>query len=256
LRTALSNLPRPRQFSQAQRIGYGSTARTRGAAVQGETKYFDCSLTGQGISAVTGSWVAGTLLDPTTTVNLGSAAVATPLCLFAPTVGAGLNQRIGRMVKMMKVRVSGTITVQAQTAQAAPPPASKVRLLLVLDKQTNAAPMTSAQLLNDSADASSTISSYQNPNNFGRFQVLKEKYFNVLTPSVAGTVAGNLIISAGNTFHWKMSYTFNGLNVHFNATNGGTVADIIDNSLHIIVGASNITLNPGIAYYSRVSYKE
>jgi len=44
--------------------------------------------------------------------------------------------------------------------------------------------------------------------------------------------------------------------VQFNATNGGTVAVIVDNSFHIICGASNITYAPTISYYCRVAYKE
>jgi len=257
LQTQLALRYPPRQMSQFQRAGYGSTQRTRGAAVQGEMKYFDCSLTGIPLVAVTGTWVAGTLVDPTTTVNLGSAAVATPLCLFAPTVGSGLNQRIGRSVKMMKVKVSGHITIAAQTGLAAPPASSKIRVVLVMDKQTNAAQMTSAQLFNDSADASSTISSFQNPNNFGRFQVLKEKVINAFNPGVTGVVAGSLVVAPANVFPFKFSYNFNGnTHVNFNATSGGTVADIITNSLHMIAGASNIANVSGITYYSRVSYKE
>jgi len=47
--------------------------------------------------------------------------------------------------------------------------------------------------------------------------------------------------------------------VQFNATNGGTVADIVDNSFHIICASTlDVTSNqvPLINYYSRVAYKE
>jgi len=240
-----------------QRAGYGSVQRTRGAAVTGEMKYFDCELPNQAISVVTTTWVAGTAVDPSTTINLGSAAVATPLCLFAPTVGAALNQRIGRKVKMLKVKVRGFFNVPLQAAQNAADTATTLRLLLVLDMQTNASQMTGAQLLNDASTAAATVNSFQNPNNFGRFKVLKDMVKVVQNPNMAGEIAAANVVSQGLIVPFKCGYSFKQpIQVNFNATNGGTVADIIDNSLHIVCGANSISLAPTISYYTRVSYKE
>lgn len=236
-----------------QRRGYGSVARTRGAAVQGETKYFDTELQPTAISAVTTTWVAGTLVDPTTTINLGDAAIATPGCLFAPKVSAALNGRIGRKVLIKKVKLTGVINVPTHSAQATGDAGTKIRAMLVLDQQTNASAMTSAQLLNDAGNALTTISSFQNPNNFGRFKVLKDKTF--FLGDLAMTGAAAAIEQSGTVIPFKMSYVFKrGLRVDFNATNGGTVADIIDNSLHVVCGANNVQLIPSLSYYSRVSY--
>jgi len=231
----------------------------RSAARQpvGEMKYFDCSLEDSALAAVTTTWVAGTAKDPANTINLGSAAVATPLCLFAPTVGAALNQRIGRQVSMMKCRVAGTVSIINQAAQAATDTSSKIRIILVLDKQTNAAQMTGAQLQNDSGTNASTISSFQNPNNFGRFKVLKEKVLTLGDLNMTGSPTAADVIQAGVKRAFKMNYKFKTpVVVHFNATNGGTVADIIDNSLHVIAAADNITYAPLLSYYTRVAFKE
>lgn len=275
-RKASGNLPRPSygvikprllrgtphvQTSQAgnvafyPRAGYGSTARTRGAAVQGEMKYFDCYKQATAIGLCTTTWVAGTLMNPTSTVNLGDAAVATPACLFAPKVTASLNGRIGRKVKVFKIKVHGTILIDGQADITDPQNAAKIRWLLVMDQQTNAAAMTSAQLLNDAADAETTINSFQNPNNFGRFRVLKEKIFSMQIQATA-TNAGDI---EGIKRPFKCTYRFNPkdpLIVNFNATNGGTVADIIDNSFHIVCGTDYNTNAPKLAYYTRVCYKE
>jgi len=237
------------------RAGYTSVARTRGAAVTGEMKYFDCDRTPSALAATTTTWVAGTLQDPGTTINLGAAAVANPGCLFAPTVGSALNQRIGRSVLVRKIKVCGTIAIPAQSADASLDEAMKIRLILVQDMQTNAAPMTSAQLLNDGTAATTTICSYQNPNNFGRFRVLKDKIFTLQDPNMVGA-AGAADIN-GKIVNFKMNVNFKmPVKVQFNATNGGTVADIVDNSFHIICGSSNISYAPTISYYSRVAYKE
>ena len=45
---------------------------------EGEMKYFDCCRSNVNLPAVTTTWPAGAMVDPSTTINLGSAAVATP----------------------------------------------------------------------------------------------------------------------------------------------------------------------------------
>lgn len=225
--------------------------------VTGEMKYFDCDFNSTAITAVTTTWVAGTIVDPLTTINLGSAAVAAPLCLFVPIIGAQLNNRIGRQVNLMKIKITGTITVPVQAGQNTADNPGLIRLMCVWDKQTNAAQMTSAQLMQDATAAATTISSYMNPNNFGRFQVLKEKRFVVGDQNMAGEVAAGNVIIAGTKKYFKITYNFRKpVVVHFNATNAGTVADIVDNSFHVICGCDNIATGPQLAYYSRCSFKE
>jgi len=240
-----------------RRQGYGGVARAQGAAVVGEMKYFDCERDADQIAACTTTWVAGTMQDPDTTINLGSAAVANPLCLFAPTVGAALNQRIGRKVKVLKIKLHGLIHFSVGTAQALPKNATSIRMMLVQDCQTNAAQMTGAQLMNDAASPSSTLMSFQNPNNFGRFKVLKEKRYILEDPNIIGTTGAADIAFGGRKLNWKLTATFKTpCEVHFNATNGGTVADIVDNSFHMVCAADTVALIPLITYYSRVCYKE
>lgn len=238
------------------RHGYSAVSRTSGAAVIGEMKYFDAQLDSTALAACTTTWVAGTMKDPDTTINLGSAAVPTPLCIFAPTVGAALNQRIGRKVKVLKIKIAGSILCIAQAAQAAAETPTLIRLMLVQDCQTNAAQMTGAQLINDASGGQVTVNAFQNPNNFGRFRVLKEKRFILQNPNsfndAATTGAQN-----GMQHMFKMNVNFKvPVEVHFNATNGGTVADIVDHSFHIVAGASSVAFAPNIQYYTRVCYKE
>lgn len=224
---------------------------------QGEMKYFDSDHTGVLITAVTTTWPAGTSIDPLTTINLGSAAVANPLTLCAPTVGAALNQRVGRKISVRKIKITGTINCAVQAAQAIADTATKMRLVLVQDMQTNSAQMTGAQLYQDATAAITTLGTYQNPNNFGRFRVLKDKFITLQNPNMAGEVAAGNIIQAGLRANFKFSVNFKTpVNVHFNATNGGTVADIVDNSFHVLAGTDNIALAPTISYYCRVCYKD
>lgn len=249
--------PAKKAKKQKNRKGFNSVPRSRGAAVTGEMKYFDSELQSTAIGAVTTTWGAGTILDPTTTINLGSAAVATPLCLFAPVVSAALNGRIGRQVNVLRLKVNGLILVAPQAAQNAADASTEVRLMLVQDMQTNAAQMTSAQLMNDAGAANTTINSFQNPNNFGRFRVLKEKRWSISNANLTGSPTAGDVIQAGAAKPFKLKRSWKKpVVVHFNATNGGTVADIVDNSFHIICGVNNAAYAPSLQYYSRVSYKE
>lgn len=244
---------------RANRAGYGSVARTRGAAATGEMKYFDTEQQGTTLAACTTTWVAGTLVNPTTTIDLGDAAVATPACLFAPKVSAALNGRIGRQVCMKKVKMRGFVNVAPQNAQSAADSPTEIRMMLVMDMQTNAAPMTAAQLMRDAGVAGTTLNSFQNPNNFGRFKVLREKILKIDDLNLANdTGATGGIVQAGRNIPWKMGYNFGkaGVIVKFNSTNGGTVADIIDNSLHYIIAVNSTAYSPTVQYYARVSYKE
>jgi len=238
------------------RVGYDSVPRTRGAPVQGEMKYFDCDRTAQAITIVTTTWPAGTVKDPETTINLGSAAVAAPLCLFAPTVGSALNQRVGRQVRVFKIKVKGTIIVPVQTGQTAADAATQCRIVLCQDMQTNASQMTGDQLFQNATGASTTISTFQNPNNFGRFRVLKDKMCILQNPNTQQPGV-TVYDQAGLKRSFKMNINFKKpIIVHFNATNGGTVADIVDHSFHILAGCDDTGLVPQLAYYSRVAYKE
>jgi len=243
--------------AKKQRTGYQSVARTRGAAVTGEMKYFDCDRSATALTAVTTTWPAGTIFDPGTTIDLGAAAVANPLCLIAPTVGAGLNQRVGRKITVRKIKIHGTVAVPAQAAQAGGDAASKIRIALVQDLQTNAAQMTGANLYNNATEAATTIGSFQNPNNFGRFRVLKDKMFQIGNLNLAGSPTTADVIQNGTKVNFKFAVNFKKpVEVHFNATNGGTVADIVDSSFHIVAGCDSTAVAPTLAYYSRVCYKD
>lgn len=259
-REAMSSLRTQIKNSSQQpraRRGYGpAVPRAVGAAIAGEMKYFDSDRSATNINAVTTTYPAGAVMDPGTTINLGDAAVANPLCLFVPKVSAALNGRIGRKVKVLKIRITGTIACGTQTAASAADPAARIRLSLVLDQQTNSAQMTPALLYNDGSSVDTTICSFQNPNNFGRFKVLKEKTIKLGNLSMAGAGPAS-IDQAGDKRPFKMSIAFKEpVLVNFNATNGGTVADIIDNSFHIVCATDSVNLVPTLSYYCRVCYKE
>lgn len=224
------------------RAGYQSVARTRGAQVTGEMKYFDTVLA---LSAIpeNNDWT-GTEFDP-----------ATFLTFCVPVVGAGINQRIGKQIKIHYWKIRGLINSASQADQTAGDPASTIRLVAFIDLQTNSAQAQGEQVMTATASDATAVCTFQNIDNFGRFKILVDRTIVLQNPNM--TYDGTNIEQAGLARPFKFTIRFKKpLIVRFNNTNGGTIADIIDNSLHLIANADNDNLAPTISYYSRVGYKE
>lgn len=234
------------RIQAAMRRGYYSVPRARGALVsQAEAKYFNTGLTPTIIQTAT-SW-AGTVQDP---------ATFNTLCV--PIKGAGINERIGRKIAVTKIRIRGFINQPRLTNQTLSTVPSTVRLLLVQDTQANGTQPggTSIMAAPQIANAKNAVSSFQSLDNFGRFRVLKDKTMTIQNPN--GTFDGTNIEINGLNIAWKMNVKFRKpVVVHFNNTNGGTVADIVDNAFHIyaLTDAQNST-GPTLSYESRVVYKD
>lgn len=223
------------------RKGYSSVARTRGPMAVGEMKYFDGQKT-NGIIPASTDWTA-TEFDPDT-VN----------CFFAPTVGTAVNQRVGREVRVMKWKVKGLIYCNQQVNQAIVDNPACVRLIFYQDTQTNSTQAQGEEVMTTTASAITNIGSFQNINNFGRFKVLYDKVHVIQGPTV--TYDGTNIEQGGLAKYFKFSVNMKGLSVRFNATAGGTCADIVDNSFHLLATTADASFVPALFYASRVSYKD
>jgi len=221
------------------RRGYQTVARTRGAYSQGEMKYQDMEYSNVIVSSP--SWT-GTMSDP-----------ATFNTLSVPTVGAAINQRIGKGIKIHKVKIRGRIVFNPAEAQAGAFASQQVRLAVVLDKQTNSSQMTGAQIFTSGTTTTSAVNAFQNIDSFGRFRVLKDKTYTIEDPNLAGTDTVHDVNGKSRPFKFSINFK-KPLDVRFNATNGGTIADIVDNSIHVVCNAINTGFN--LAYVSRVCYKE
>lgn len=235
---------RARRASYASpRYGYTTVPRTRGVYSKGEMKYFDSSVAQNPI--VSSSNWTGTEQDPPTLNTL-----------FVPTVGSAINQRIGREVKVMKIKIRGQIRTSTEQNQTVASPPTYVRLLLAQDEQTNAAQMQGEQLMTSgSGDSVRALTTFQNLDNFGRFRVLKDKIITLQDPNI--TYDGTNVEQNGLVRPFKMNVNFRKpVSVRFNATNGGSVADIVDNSFHVIANCFGTDGTPAITYSCRVCYKE
>lgn len=226
------------------RPGYGAIGRTPGGGVLGEMKYFDTAVSGGQVGVNNAAWTS-TTIDPTT---------FNTLCV--PVVGAGFNQRIGKEINIVKLKIRGSFTVFNHEAQASSVPATVIRFGIFQDMQTNGTQAGGQLVMTPTTTAAQAPFTFQNIDNFGRFKVLKDKTCVIQDPNLAGDPTSHDVNARTHTF--KMTLKFNKpIQVRFNNTNGGTVADIIDNSLHFFANSNGVvTFQPAVNYLCRVCYKE
>jgi len=231
-----NNIPRGVIYRQPQRITTKRFVnRTPGGNVVGDNHYYDVDLYNTPIVSVATTW--GLAINDPGTRN----------CLFCPIQGDDISNRQGRKCFVKKIRINGSVAIPGQPGLD---PFTNIRVLVVQDMQTNGTQMTGNLLLN-SGSATDGIHMFQSTQNFGRFKILKDKTYNMANRSIAG-VTGSL--NEGymvREFKWVIKPM---CWVNFNATNGQTVADIIDNSFHIMVGATDVSSTPVISYKCRVIF--
>lgn len=205
-----------------------------------ERKYFDSQLNGATINADASSW-AGMEQDP-----------ATLNTLFAPVQGDDYLNRQGRKVQVLSLKIRGFIDAPAQANQTAADVGQLMRLILVMDKQTNAAQLNAEDVIS-SGSGTVALQMFQNPAFFGRFRVLKDKTFVLQNPTLSWD--GTNMEQTGLVREFKFTIKFKKpVLVHFNSTNGGTVADIVDNSFHLIMNSNNTAMGCRLFYKCRTTF--
>lgn len=235
------------------RKAYGGTAR-RGASPKRrkqfttrtvgplavDVKFFDTQIEDQVINRSQADWSA-TTLDP-----------SPALCLFTPENGNGFNERIGRKAWLKKLFLRCELHIQ--DGGTAIPVGRSVRILLVQDMQTNGTQMTGNLALETPAASTAGLvhCAPQNLANLGRFRILKDKTF--VLQNMNGSSAG---AKAGLKKSFKFSYKpLSPIEVNFNQGSGGTIADIVDNSFHILAhdSAESAFFPIHLTYYSRATF--
>ncbi|AUM62042.1 capsid [uncultured virus] len=207
-----------------------------------ERKYFDSEVVNRAI-AITASTYANATVNPSTLNTC-----------FAPTPGTGINQRIGRSVRVVSFKIRGELEIGAADDISSNLPMAPVnfRFIIAIDKQSNGAAPPSADLIN-SGNNFLAWNMFQNTASFGRFKVLKDKNFLIQDPNYGQDISG--LDRNGRSIIFNYVFKFRrGLVVHFNAGSAGTIADITNNSINVFCGANNITTNPIINYKCRTCY--
>lgn len=210
-----------------------------------ERKYFETEKSASGVAQVTTAWT-DTEQDP--------GALGT---FFAPVTGNDIINRIGRKCQVIAWKVKGFINVAKVADQTAAFTAALARLIFYIDNQTNGAQAQGEDVITSNmvqgTPAEPGICMFQNKNNFGRFKVLKDKMISIQDPNL-GTAGANYD-SNGKIYPFKCSFRFKKpLTIHFNQSNGGTVADVVNTSFHCIAAQNTVDLQATLSYKSRITF--
>ncbi len=238
---------------------YGS-ARTgpnprQGGYIGLEKKFADSMVTNQTILAADSN-MSSLEMDPIDVAHGGANGIG----LVA--IGTSENQRIGRVQYIYVVQIRGAVHLNpVSDVSAIALEGSKVRIFLVLDRQTNAAQMNSENLfwtaITGAVDA--YMESFYDPQYSSRFRVLKKWELHInpqLCPSTSATPTDKYTY-AGITRSFNCYLKFKKpLKVQYKS--GGTSANItnvIDNSLHIVIVTTR-TAGEKVSYMARVRYTD
>lgn len=175
-------------------------------------------------------------------------------CLSAPATGDGPSSRDGRKVTVDSIYVTGALSYQ-RTSDAPDiliPPV--VYVALVQDMQTNGATVVSENVFTNPNDtALVNAKPLRNLENSTRYKVLDQVTIQGVGLHINDAAATGSI--QATTVPFSLSKTFKGgLIVSFNSGTTADVANVVDNSLHIVAFATSTNYTPGLSYNSRIRF--
>lgn len=171
----------------------------------------------------------------------------TRACLNAMAQGDGDSERVGRRIVMKSLELQGNIGLHYGDSAAFV--GTYARMVVYLDKQTNGVQSTPDEVY--TAGTGASVNAYPDLAQSGRFKILVDKWVD-LTPggfSWNGTVWASL----GSKKHFRVHVDLNDMEANFTGT-GGTVANIVDNSIHVFFVCSSSFIDCTMQYSSRLRY--
>lgn len=171
--------------------------------------------------------------SPSNDPPFASSAFNSVALLNACIAGPLATNRVGRKIKMENLFIRWTFNMAATSTGGSP-----FRILIVYDRQTNiTAPAITDILLADD------FSSPMNLSNRDRFVIIMDKLTQpigtVITPAISG----------------KKFINLRGLEVMYNTTEGGTVADITTGGVFIFVAQTGAIGTAAPNFFARVRIK-
>lgn len=201
-----------------------------------ELKYFD---TTKSITTIGADW-ATSGFDPDTI-----------LCLSAPGQGDGANERIGRKITIHSVEVTGRVRLIADDTVASPPSSGRnVRLILVVDKQTNQTALASGGLVISTFGSGQQEYGHRNLEHIKRFKVLADLWIQLDWTASNGISGSENYVGQSKVFHIKRTMK---MPVIF--TDGdGDIASVSDNSIHMLAVTNGVVSELAADYVARIRF--
>jgi len=211
-----------------------------------EVKYLDAPRTGLALVAPTDA--TGGEVPPSSVVTG---------CLSAPAQGSGPTNREGKKIMIKSIFVNGVITTPAAEGVTNARNIPSVYIALVLDTQTNGVTINSEDVFINQVAATGAATNVQRNMSFvSRFKVLKTWKYTCPQLPIANAVDINNFAYQGTNMPFELSKKFkDGIPVNFTtASTTADVANVIDNSLHIIAFTNYTEMAPTIAFNSRMRF--
>jgi len=205
-----------------------------------EKKFYDTGLILSTLSAPTGA--TSSVYNPSATSLIST-----------PAQGDGELDRDGKRIVIKSVHINGVVLSANQKTQSVPPPGTTVYVALVLDTQTNGAALTSELVFKNTIGQSGLATvPMRNLLYANRFKILKSEQFNMDSESLSHFAVDSYSNNGQVlTFSWYLPME---LPINFNAGTTASVANVVDNSLHIIAFANNVIWQTQLAYNARIRF--
>jgi len=207
---------------------------------QDELKFLDTSLSGAVLTAGITD-MAGLEVDPSATSMVST-----------PAIGDDASSRDGKQIYIKSLQVTGSVIYAAQVDQTAADLEAPVHLWIVLDTMSNNAQLNSEDV-------------FTNPVNTVGGQPLKDlsfgKRFRVLRHKVIPAQLVNMTWDGTNIEQQGVQRAFSffirfkkPLVVNFNAGTTASIANVVDNSLHVIAWNQHVSVNRSLTYNARIRF--
>lgn len=173
--------------------------------------------------------------------------------LSAPSRGDGPQQRNGQRIRLKSLVFKGKVFRPPATAAAAGGN-TEVFVALVLDKQSNGAQLSSEDVFTNpvgiiGVDNAGNACPLRNLLTSSRYRVLKSQVYRFNNHAITYNGVNLDVAGESYTMDWYIPLE---INVEFNNNTAADVANVVDNSIHVIAFAS--ATGCSIAYNSRVRF--
>jgi len=206
-----------------------------------EYKFFDTSLTAAALTAPTD-------------FSGGEHDQSASVCLTVPSQGDSALQRDGKQIVGKYLVIKGQIYSLAGEGDLDPPTSTQCYIAVVLDTQTNGAQLNSEDVFkNTGGTAAANAFPIKNLLFGKRFRILRDKQIIFQNTSHAFAAANNFSRS-GRSSTFDFYIPLKNLKINFNGGTTSDVANVIDNSIHIVAFCNSTTNAPTLTYQARFRF--
>lgn len=250
----------------------GKRARTAGRRARAPpARFYSQPMRGNRLKGITETKYVDGYLDSTAVHDLGTndntwadcelnprQQTAVYGCLPVPQQGTNYSDRDGRKIFIKNIKIRGTVWFKGINNMTAAQDQAYVRLVVVKDTRTNGVALSAEDVLgpglgsdgNAALTADAAVNAMTNPDGWGRYKIMKDKF--IRAPPQSCFQDGTNGEMQGFYMPFKMTIRCN-CYVNFDATTGA-VGSIIDNSFHLLAGASAGFNDINVSYLARTAF--